>query len=273
VVSAAAVALAEAEEEEETVWVVHSAMTRIIHPITVLLSSFPYSLPPPHLRYGIIITNYRLKNQPQPPPVPNPLSKEERHIVARYRLYRDKIHNGPLYTVVGKKRGMEDPFNDVSKYSAKYKRQKRRVPKLDSRPYVKELFPRELWETLGIDGDGDAEDGGGKGKVKGKGKKLIFSALDVIGGLDEEDEEDGEGEDGEDGGKGKKKGVLQRLLGEDVGDDDGDDDDEVAEEEEEVEDDFGDDEEGDYNAEMYFNDGDDDGGDDWGDEGGGEDYY
>ncbi|PWW79375.1 hypothetical protein C7212DRAFT_37970, partial [Tuber magnatum] len=90
---------------------------------------------------------------PQPPPVPNPLSKNERHIVARYRLYREKIHNGPLYTVMGKKRGMEDPFNDVSKYSAKYKRQKRRVPKLDSRPYVKEFFPEELWDTLGIDGD------------------------------------------------------------------------------------------------------------------------
>ncbi|KAG0127478.1 DNA-directed RNA polymerase III, subunit Rpc31 [Tuber indicum] len=167
---------------------------------------------------------------------------EERRIVARYHMYHDKIHNGSLYTVLGKKHGMEDPFNDVSKYSARYKRQKRRVSKLDSRPYVKEFFLEELWDTLGIDGDSDAEDG--RGKEKGKVKS----------------------------GKGKK-GVLQRLLGEGVGDDDDDGDDEVTEEEEEAEDYFGDDEEGDYNAEMYFNDGEDDGGDDWGDGGGGEDYY
>ncbi|KAG0642790.1 DNA-directed RNA polymerase III, subunit Rpc31 [Tuber brumale] len=160
---------------------------------------------------------------------------------------------------------MEDPFNDASKYSAKYKLQKHRVPKLDSRPYVKEFFPEELWDTLGIDGDSDAEDG--RGKEKGKVERLIFSALDVIGGLDEEDEEDGGA-----GGKGKK-GVLQKLLGEGVGDDDDDDDDEVAEGEEEAEGDFGDNEEGDYNAEIYFNDGEDDSGDDWGDGGGGEDYY
>lgn len=70
-----------------------------------------------------------------PQPVQAALTKEERAIAARFRSHREKIHNGPMYTVAKKKRGMEDPFNDVSKYSAKYMKKERRVPKLDARPY------------------------------------------------------------------------------------------------------------------------------------------
>lgn len=151
---------------------------------------------------------------------------------------------------MGQKRGMEDAFNDVSKYSQKYKRQKRRAPKIDARPYVKEFFPGELWETLGVevvDGgkggkNGAAGKGGGQAAAgTGGAKKLGFSALDAIGGFDDLEEED-EGEGGE-GGEGpmKKKSVLTGLVGDDTAEDD--DDDEAGEEEEEIEDDFGDDEE------------------------------
>jgi DNA-directed RNA polymerase III subunit RPC7 len=170
---------------------------------------------------------------------------------------------------MSKKRGMEDPFNDVSKYSQKYKKQRRKVPQLDARPYIHELFPLELHLTLGIDPE---EVNGKKKAIK---KKLQFSALDTLDPLG--DLADGAGSDIEEGTEGadaegaekKKGGLLRGLLGEEAGDDE---DEEQEPEEEEIEDDFGDDEEGDYNAEQYFDDGDDIG-DDWGDEGGAEDYY
>ncbi|KAL7276675.1 DNA-directed RNA polymerase III subunit C31 [Rhizina undulata] len=205
---------------------------------------------------------------PQPPPVQAPLTKEERAIVARFRSYRDKIHNGPLYTVMGKKRGAVDPFNDVAKYSDRYKRQKRKVPRLDARPYVHEYFPRELYPTLGVDPTTVDKENGDDSKTPKK--KLLFSALDILNPLDDlgndasDAEENGEGADGE----GKKKGLLDGNAEDDEENEDAED------EEEEVEDDFGDDEEGDYNAEQYFDDGEDEK-DDYGDDydEGGEGYF
>ena len=38
-------------------------------------------------------------------------------IVARFRDHREKIHNGPFYTVLAKKREMEDPFEDGTQSS------------------------------------------------------------------------------------------------------------------------------------------------------------
>jgi DNA-directed RNA polymerase III subunit RPC7 len=72
---------------------------------------------------------------PQPQPVQSVLTKEERARVQRWRGQREKVHNGPMYTVMARKRGMEDPFNDVKRYSEKYRKVERRAPKLDSRPY------------------------------------------------------------------------------------------------------------------------------------------
>lgn len=137
-----------------------------------------------------------------------------------------------------RKRGMEDPFNDVSKYSQKYKKQRRKVPQLDARPYVHEFFPAELYSILGV----EPEQPNGKKKAP---KKLMFSALDTLDPLgDLADGSDMEGENGaEDGeaGEKKKSGLLRGLLGD--GEGDGDDEDEEQEPEEEIEDDFGDDEE------------------------------
>lgn len=157
-----------------------------------------------------------------------------------FRLYlvEDNKLIPSRYTIMTRKRGMEDPFNDVSKYSQKYKKQRRKVPQLDARPYVHEFFPAELYSILGV----EPEQPNGKKRAP---KKLTFSALDTLdplgdlaGGSDVEG--DNGGEDGEVGEK-KKGGLLQGLLGD--GEGDGDDEDEEQEPEEEIEDDFGDDEE------------------------------
>ena len=80
-----------------------------------------------------------------------PLSRDERIQIAKFRALRDRIHAGPLYTVLGDnvrvtKPGTKggfaapqfDPFEGMQAYSQKYKRRKRRVPKLDTRPYGKQ---------------------------------------------------------------------------------------------------------------------------------------
>ncbi|EWC44515.1 hypothetical protein DRE_06687 [Drechslerella stenobrocha 248] len=209
-------------------------------------------------------------------PFQDPLSATERIRIARFRDHRDKVHNGPLYTVFSKKRGLEDPFEDVATYSSKrYHRQKRKVPKLDARPYVFEFFPTELWETM----DASYAPGGDRSVVlngKKEKKRLLIASLNTAlpnGGLrngdmgsDESgDEGDGDGDgDDEDPQKDKKKSVLANLMKhkddeeEDAvsGDDADREDDDDREDGIEEEDDYQDDEEGDYNAEQYFDDGD-----------------
>ena len=76
---------------------------------------------------------------------PKPLTKDERMQVARFRSLRDRIHEGPLYTVLGEnvrvgKTGNTaaahfDPFEGMPTYSQRYTRKRRRIPKLDTRPY------------------------------------------------------------------------------------------------------------------------------------------
>lgn len=79
---------------------------------------------------------------------PKPLTKDERVQIARFRALRDRIHEGPFYTVLGNNvrvsktgdRGKTaaahfDPFEGMSRYSQRYSRQTRRIPKLDTRPY------------------------------------------------------------------------------------------------------------------------------------------
>ncbi|TGZ83273.1 hypothetical protein EX30DRAFT_339476 [Ascodesmis nigricans] len=175
---------------------------------------------------------------PCPQPTQTPLSKEERATISRFRSHREKIRNGPMYTVMARKRGQSDPFTDISRYSARYLRQTRRTPKLDARPYVYEFFPVELYSTIG-------KDEGGEGEA-GKKKRLLFSSLDTLNPLEEMmSEEEAEGKV-EEGGK-----------------------EEVPEEDDEEEmDEFDDDDEGDYNGEQYFDGGEDydeDMGDDRGD--------
>ena len=88
--------------------------------------------------------------------VPRSLSRIEKLQVSRYRTLRDQIHQGPLYTVLGdngriSKQGGKlskaqiDPFNGVQTYTMKYRRQTRRIPRLDGRPYGS-LIP-SMFET------------------------------------------------------------------------------------------------------------------------------
>lgn len=72
-------------------------------------------------------------------------------MVNHYLAVRDRIHDGPFYTILGdgmktgKKRRANDPaptetslfnpFTDNQTYTSKYMKVRRRIPKLDMRPY------------------------------------------------------------------------------------------------------------------------------------------
>lgn len=94
-----------------------------------------------------------LDNKPKPTPlfpeykVPaaRPLTAKEKDQIARFRRLRDSIHNGPLYTVLGdnvrvgksgnKPAASFNPFEGMPKYSQRYTKKRRTIPKLDTRPY------------------------------------------------------------------------------------------------------------------------------------------
>ncbi|KAF2233881.1 hypothetical protein EV356DRAFT_503129 [Viridothelium virens] len=96
---------------------------------------------------------------PEKTPRPNPPRRREKEQVAHYRALRDRIRDGPLYTVLG--RGVRvgkapppaaatfDPFEGQPTYSSqKYRKQRRKVPQLHTRSYVLDFFPEELHSTL-----------------------------------------------------------------------------------------------------------------------------
>jgi DNA-directed RNA polymerase III subunit RPC7 len=78
-------------------------------------------------------------------PTPKPLTDSEKIQVARFRSLRESIHNGPLYTILGdnvrvgkpgdKPAASFDPFAGMPKYSSRYTKKRRMIPKLDTRPY------------------------------------------------------------------------------------------------------------------------------------------
>lgn len=232
--------------------------------------------------------------QPNPPPIAPPPRRDEKIAVARYRALRERIHEGPLYTVLGdhsrvSKRGAAassavvlDPFEGMPTYGQKYKKQRRKIPRLDTRPYsmspspkltpierrrlvdpfrrlwltnscclwrtVMRFFPEELWTTL----DPTTKPGANAAALKKRRKMLKIALSTKLTRLEELEGEDGEG--------------LGRDDDEDLDKDE--DEDTGPHEEEEQDDDFEEDEDDDddYNAENYFDNGEDD---DYGDEGGG----
>ena len=78
-------------------------------------------------------------------PKPKPLTEKEKSEIAHLRQLRESIKNGPLYTVLGDnvrvgKPGTSaaaafNPFEGMPKYSQRYTKKKRIIPKLDTRPY------------------------------------------------------------------------------------------------------------------------------------------
>ncbi|KAI9667007.1 MAG: hypothetical protein M1829_005614 [Trizodia sp. TS-e1964] len=232
-----------------------------------------------------------------PPPVPLSLSKTERVQVARYRSFRELVHEGPLYAVLGdgNHTGLQghftpisiDPFNAMPTYTKKYERKKRKTPKLDARPYgntkcqifcffdseliffwtVLQYFPKELWSTL------DPQHSSAIGAVKSKRKKLLISTSNHLDGLSDDDDYEGEGDLGKrTGNSGKGQSLLDILKKAEEDENLNGNEEEPEEEEEDVDETYEDDEEGgDYNAEQYFDDGGEDGGEDYdgGDDDGG----
>lgn len=96
--------------------------------------------------------NHPLRRQQEaPPPQAPPPTDHERGITAHYLAVRDRIHEGPFYTILndGMKNGLKrkanenapteaslfNPFTDNQTFSAKYLKVRRRLPKLDARPY------------------------------------------------------------------------------------------------------------------------------------------
>lgn len=79
---------------------------------------------------------------------PKPLTENEKIQIARYRSLRESIHNGPLYTILGENVRVTKPgerpnkpaasfnaFEGMPKYSHRYTKKRRMIPKLDTRPY------------------------------------------------------------------------------------------------------------------------------------------
>jgi DNA-directed RNA polymerase III subunit RPC7 len=100
----------------------------------------------------IVSPNHPLRHQQEaPPPQAPPPTAHERGIIAHCLAVRDRIHEGPFYTILadGMKNGLKrkasepapteaslfNPFTDNQTYSAKYLKVRRRLPKLDARPY------------------------------------------------------------------------------------------------------------------------------------------
>jgi len=204
---------------------------------------------------------------PIQPPIAEPPSADEKRVVHHYRTLRARIHDGPLYSVIGdnvrvSKSGRKsplaahfDPFEGQPTYTQRYKRKKNTLPNLSTRPFVKELFPKELWSTI------DPSD---KSHVK---KTLTIStrtrldkflkSTDLYDPDDpdrptaDEDDEDINKDDDENENPDAEKGDGEEEADPDQFDEDDEDDND------------------DYNAENYFDGGDDD---DYGDDGaGGED--
>jgi DNA-directed RNA polymerase III subunit RPC7 len=99
-------------------------------------------------------SNHLLRpRQEAPPPQAPPPTDHEKGIIAHYLAVRDRIHEGPFYTILndGMQNGLKrkaselapteaslfNPFTDNQTYSAKYLKVRRRLPKLDARPYGK----------------------------------------------------------------------------------------------------------------------------------------
>ncbi|KAF4550922.1 Hypothetical protein D9617_15g042750 [Elsinoe fawcettii] len=201
---------------------------------------------------------------PLEPPVARPPDPAERASVHHYRTLRARIHDGPFYCIldpsarVSKSRRARDrtpptalfnPFEEQPTYAQRFKKQRNHLPNLHKRPFVKEYFPQELWDTIGV-------------SVKGQKTHQLSRVVNIDKWADAPEEEDVKEENAEEEGEEDKE---ERPEDEDKEDDEEDKDPDQFDEDDEDEDD-------DYNAEQYFEGGDDD---DYGDEGGGggEDDY
>lgn len=198
-------------------------------------------------------------------PVAPPLTDAERRSIHHFRTLRARIHDGPLYAILdpgarvhkllpptARSAGASfNAFEDQPTYTQRFRRARNTLPQLKKRPFVKELFPRELWAVMGVaETEGVAQ--------QGQRKKLEISTRTRLDrwmkDAEDEEEEGGEGEEEKNDDDEGEENRDEEGQGEDVDPDQFDEDEE--------------DENDDYNAEQYFSGGEDD---DYGEDGGGGD--
>ncbi|KAL8663710.1 MAG: hypothetical protein Q9202_003656 [Teloschistes flavicans] len=198
---------------------------------------------------------------------PQPLTKAEKAQVASFLSLRARIHEGPFYTILDPNSRIEksaripaaasfDPFEGMPTYSQRYVKKRRRLPKLNARPYVMKYFPKELWSTL--DPQKCKSVNGTTSLVNVTERNLRNTATSTGKLKDTLDKDALPGEEREEAIRIRERDPNNEDMQENL-DDEFDEDDEDG---------------GDYNAEQYFNDGGDDAADDLDDgdaDGGG--YY
>ncbi|KAJ6780972.1 hypothetical protein PWT90_05397 [Aphanocladium album] len=204
------------------------------------------------------------------------------------------IHSSPLYTskrtsltdptaprktygqaqmnaVYGvKNKASLDPFTSMPTYSQKFVREERALPDWSGRPVCRELFPKELLET--VDGGAGADGPRKKRKLELSRVSALPNAEEAFGMPSLTGDGDAEGEDGDNVTNGQT--LLDKL--EALRDEEGDEvegDEEEAPEEDEEDEIYDDEDAGDYDAEQFFDNG-EDFGDEYGDgDDGGEGTY
>ena len=99
--------------------------------------------------------------QKREPPQPAKPTPDEEAALQHYLTLRDRIHEGPFYTLLndGMKTGLKrkanepapteaqmfNPFTDNQTYSSKYLKVRRKLPKLDTRPYGESALDICCW--------------------------------------------------------------------------------------------------------------------------------
>ncbi|KAK4209985.1 DNA-directed RNA polymerase III, subunit Rpc31 [Rhypophila decipiens] len=252
----------------------------------------PWALDPTLVLDGKPSDVFPFYNVPRAPQI----SKKQEKQIAEILLFREQLHDSPLYTQARQNRGEKlgrtygqdqvnerygqtskatvNPFAAVPSYSQRFRKAERTLPDLGSRPFAEEFFPQELHATL----NGDYGNPNKRRKT-GVVKRLGLSNITSIKTAEElfltEEEQTLQNKEG---GLGFDKALqlIASAENEDGGMKDGDDDDdyirdgedEGQEEDDAYEEDYesGDD----YNAEAYFGENQDDedyddGGDDGGD--------
>ncbi|KAF2645018.1 hypothetical protein P280DRAFT_444287 [Massarina eburnea CBS 473.64] len=194
------------------------------------------------------------------PPQPNPATEDEKRILQHHLGIRTRIREGPFYTILndGMKNGLKrksddrvpteaalfNAFSENQTYSARYIKKRRRVPKLDTRPYVVDLFPPELHELLVPGGSSEKRQLLSVTRMNAKSyvDRMIQQEQDRLKDVEdraENEEEEANEEEDADENEGKPDAV-----------DEEDNWSAVSSDSEESGDD--------YNAEQYFDNGDDD---------------
>lgn len=181
-------------------------------------------------------------------------------MVQHYLAVRDRIHDGPYYTIMndGRKTSIKrkasdsaptevelfNAFSDNQTWTSRYMKRRRRMPKLDERPYALEFFPPELHKIMGINVSTKKRVLAVDITVK---KNLFDKKLDSL----LKDAEDAQARAEEDEEDEEEPEVEPELEEKEEADDDDDDNSSVASDDSEDSDD-------DYNAEQYFDNGEND---------------